>query len=95
MFWIFALLLQLTIIAAGIRDEERAGRWSWPRFLIMLAFAGLECAILILPPYYIHDVHNRYFWPVYVTCWLVGLANMVWMIRTVRRWKPTSSDPGS
>jgi hypothetical protein len=92
MLWIFALLLQIAVIAAGMRNAQRAHQWSWPLFLFLLGFAALECAILIVPVYYIHDVHNRYFWPVFVASWLVGLANMVWMILKIRRWKPAACD---
>ena len=86
MVWIVAFVLQIAVITAGIRNSRSENPWSLRLFLFLLGFAAFECAILIAPPYAIHDVHNRYFWPVYFGCWLIALANLVWMIRTVRRW---------
>lgn len=85
--WIFIVLAQLSIAFAGIRKAQRAGVWSWPRFFFILGFAAFECAILLAPIYFIHDVHNRYFVPAYVGAWVVVLVNLVWMICFVRRWK--------
>jgi hypothetical protein len=54
---------QFIVIAAGIQDEERAGLWSWSKFFFALAFAVLECIVLIVQITYVHDVHSRYFIP--------------------------------
>jgi hypothetical protein len=40
-----------------------------------------------VPITYIHDVHSRYFIPVYVTSWIVAALNFIWMIIVARRWK--------
>ena len=68
-------------------DEERAGLWNWSKFFFALGFAALECIILIVPITYIHDVHSRYFVPVYVASCIVAALNFVWMIIVARRWK--------
>jgi hypothetical protein len=87
MWWIFAVILQVSIIIAGIRQVQRANLWSWSKFFFALGFATLECVILIVPCYYIHDVHNRYFWPVYIASWIVAALNFAWFIIVARRWK--------
>lgn len=94
MWWIFIVAMQLSIVYAGIRAIQRTGMWSWPRFLFVIGFGGIECAILLAPIVFIHDVHNPYFWPIYATPWIVVLVNFVWLIRTVRRWKPIPSKAG-
>jgi hypothetical protein len=80
------VVLQSIVILAGLREDERAGLWSWSRFLFLLAFAALESTIIFLPAFMIHDTHNRYFWPVYAASWVVAALNFIWMIRVVRRW---------
>jgi hypothetical protein len=87
MWWVLVVIAQFIVIAAGIRDEERAGLWSWSKFFFALGFAALECIILIVPITYIHDVHSRYFIPVYVASWIVAALNFIWMIIVARRWK--------
>jgi hypothetical protein len=63
MWWVLVVIAQFIVIAAGIRDEERAGLWSWSKFFFAIGFAALECIVLIVPITYIHDVHSRYFIP--------------------------------
>lgn len=87
MWWICIVAAQFLVIAAGIRDEQHAGLWSWPKFIFALGFAALECIIVIVPAYYIHDVHNRYFLVVYIASWIVAALNFIWMIIVMRRWK--------
>jgi hypothetical protein len=43
--------------------------------------------ILIVPITDIHDVHNRYFIPVYVASRIVAALNFIWMIIVAHRWK--------
>ena len=49
MFWILFVLIQATVIISGIRQEQRAGLWSWSKFVFALGFAALEVIILIGP----------------------------------------------
>jgi hypothetical protein len=35
----------------------------------------------------IHDVHSRYFIPVYVASYIVAALNFIWMIIVAHRWK--------
>jgi hypothetical protein len=86
MWALAAFVLQLVLIAAGIRNEQRAGMWSWSKFAFALGFAALECTILIVPVT-VMNVNSRYFVPVYVTCGVVAALNVVWMIVLARRWK--------
>src|ERR1700748_742559 len=95
MWWVLVVIAQFIVIAAGIRDEERAGLWSWSKFFFALGFAALECIILIVPITYIHDVHSRYFIPVYVASWIVAALNFIWMIIVARRWKPPNGRTAS
>lgn len=87
MWWIFAAVLQVIIIISGIRNEERAGHWSWSKFCFALGFAALECFIVIAPIVWIHDLRSPYFWPVYATAWVIAALNFIWMIIVARRWK--------
>lgn len=89
--WIFIVLMQFAMAYAGIRAAKRTRMWSWSRFLFVIGFAVIECAILLLSIVFIHDVHNPYFWPVYAASWIVVLLNFVLLIRTVRRWNPIPS----
>jgi hypothetical protein len=85
MLWILFVVLQGVMIVAGIRREERAGRWSWSKFAFALGFAGLECVIVVVPPMLI-DMHSRYFWLLYSAGWVVAALNFVWFIIVMRRW---------
>jgi hypothetical protein len=58
--WCFFCILFQSIVLIGIREDERAGLWSWSRFLFALAFTVLEAMIVVLPAYLIQDTHNRY-----------------------------------
>lgn len=87
MWWVCIVTAQFLVIAAGIRDEQRAGLWSWSKFFFALGFAALECLIVMGPAYYIHDVHNHYFWAVYIASWIVAALNFIWMIMVMRRWR--------
>lgn len=91
MWWIFIVAMQLSIACVGIRSAQRTGMWSWPRFLLVIGFGAIECAILMVPIAFIHDVHNSYFWPVYGASWAAVLLSLIWLIRTVRRWRPVAS----
>lgn len=86
MWWIVCIGLQIAVIAAGIRNEQRAGLWSWSKFAFALAFGVLECVIVIVPLTYI-DMRSRYYKPVAVTAGIVAGLNFIWMIIVARRWK--------
>jgi hypothetical protein len=86
MGWIFFIILQAVFIGAGIRNEERAGLWSWSKFGFALAFAALEVAILI-GPIALMDKNSPRFMPVLITAWIVAALNFIWMIIVARRWK--------
>jgi hypothetical protein len=40
-----------------------------------------------VPFTYIHDLHSRYFIPVYVASSIVAALNFIWMIIVARGWK--------
>jgi hypothetical protein len=86
MAWLFVGLLQLYFIVGGIRQEEKAGQWSWSKFFFALAFAGLECGILIIP-LNLMDPHSRYFAPVMTVAGVVAALNFIWFIIACRRWR--------
>jgi hypothetical protein len=86
MWWIVFLIIQGIVIWSGIRQEQRAGMWSWSKFVFALAFGLLECAIILVPLTYI-DFHSRYFKPIMVAAAVVAALNFIWMIIVARRWK--------
>ncbi|HEY2470373.1 MAG TPA: hypothetical protein VGI45_21440 [Terracidiphilus sp.] len=86
MWWILFVVIQALVIFSGIRREERAGLWSWSKFVFALGFAGLEIIILIVPIHYI-GVQSRWFVPVFSGCGVIAALNFIWMIIVARRWK--------
>jgi hypothetical protein len=86
MVWIAFILIQALVIGAGIRQEQRAGLWSWSKFVFALGFAALEIVILIGPIHYI-GVQSRWFIPVFSACGVIAALNFIWMIIVARRWK--------
>jgi hypothetical protein len=86
MFWILFVLIQATVIISGIRREQRAGLWSWSRFVFALGFAALEVIILIGPIYFF-GLQSPVFWPVFSVAAVVAALNFIWMIIVARRWK--------
>jgi hypothetical protein len=86
MTWILVLALQVGFIAVGIRQDEKAGLWSWSKFLFALGFAALEVA-LVVGPILIFDRNSPLFWWIYGAGWLIAALNFVWFIIACRRWK--------
>ena len=86
MIWILALALQVGFIVVGIRRDERAGVWSWSKFLFALGFAAVEVALAIVPVLTL-DLHSRRFWWIVGAGWLLAALNFIWFIITCRRWK--------
>jgi hypothetical protein len=86
MLWIGFAALQIIVVIAGIRQEERAGLWSWTKFAFTLAFAGLEVTIL-LTPILLMDVKSPRFAPVFSAAGVLAALNFIWMIIVARRWK--------
>jgi hypothetical protein len=85
MIWILMLALQVGFIAAGIRGEEKAGLWSWPKFFFALGFAAVEVALVLIPVLTL--ANNRWFWWAYGASWVVAAVNFIWFIIACRRWK--------
>jgi hypothetical protein len=86
MAWILFVILQAIFIAAGVRNEQRAGLWSWSKFAFALGFAALEVTILIGPIVFM-NVKSPRFMPVFIAAWVVAALNFIWMILVARRWK--------
>jgi hypothetical protein len=86
MGWILFAILQFTVIAAGIRQERRAGMWSWSKFAFAIGFAILEVVIVSAPLYYF-DMKSPHFMPAFITAWVIAALNFIWMIIVARRWK--------
>ena len=86
MWWILILGLQAVMVINCIRQEERAGLWSWSKFFFSLAFAGLEWCVLWVPLRYV-DMHSRWYGWAITAGALVFLGNFVWFIIVCRRWK--------
>ncbi len=86
MWILFGFALQIVVIVAGVRNEQRAGMWSWSKFVFKLGFAGLECAILIVPVSVMNPAVS-YFIPAYAACCVLAALNFIWFIIAARRWK--------
>jgi len=86
MVWLLFAVVQFLVIVAGIQRERRAGLWQWSKFFFSLAFAALECIVLIVPLTMI-DMHGPYFAPVLTVAILIAVGNFVWFIIACRRWK--------
>ncbi len=86
MMWIAFAVYQVVIIVAGIRQEQRAGLWSWSKFAFALAFGGLEVSIL-LAPIVLMDVKSPRFPVAMGASGIVAASNFIWMIIVARRWK--------
>jgi hypothetical protein len=86
MGWILFVIIQAIVIISGIRQEQRAGLWSWSKFVFALGFAALEVVILIGPLYFL-GLKNPMFWPVWSVAAVVAALNFIWMIIVARRWK--------
>jgi len=86
MGWVLFVILQVVVVVSGIRREQRAGVWSWGKFVFALGFGALEVVIVCGPIYYL-DMKSRYFMPVFITAWVIAALNFVWMIVVARRWK--------
>src|SRR5450432_3082954 len=86
MIFIAFAILQFLVIVAGVRQEQRAGLWSWSKFVFALAFGGLEVGIL-LAPIFLMDVKSPRFLPVFCAAGFVAALNFIWMIIVARRWK--------
>ena len=86
MWWPLFVVLQIVFIVTGIRNEERAGVWSWSKFAFALGFAALE-VVIVTVPIFTMDLHGRYFLPVFAAAWFVAALNFIWMIIVARRWK--------
>lgn len=86
MVWILFVILQITVVVSGIRQEQREGLWSWSKFVFALGFAGLEVVILIGPIYFL-DIKGPYFMPVFVSAAVIAALNFIWFIVVARRWR--------
>lgn len=86
MLWIALAVCQIVVIASGIRQEQRAGLWSWSKFVFALAFGGLEVGIL-LAPIILMDLKSPRFLPVLGAAGVIAALNFIWMIIVARRWK--------
>ena len=86
MVWLIFVVVFGIIAIARIRAEQRAGRWSWPKFFFSLGFGALECVIITIPLLLI-NMNSRYFWPVYGAAWVVAILLFVKFILVARKWK--------
>jgi len=86
MGWILFALLQFAVIVTGIRQEQRAGLWSWSKFVFAIGFAALEVGILMAPLYFV-GLKNPLFMPLFITASVIAGLNFIWMIIVCRRWK--------
>src|SRR5450631_2246532 len=86
MIWIAFAVFQVVIIVAGVRQEQRAGLWSWSKFVFALAFGCLEVSIL-LTPIILMDLKSPRFPLVLGAAGIAAALNFIWMIIVARRWK--------
>ena len=86
MWWILFAVIQIGVIVTGIRNEQRAGLWSWSKFVFAIGFGLLEVIIMVVPLSYI-DLKSRWFVPVMSAAGCIAALNFIWMIIVARRWK--------
>ena len=86
MWWIFFVVIQVVVVVSGIRKEQRAGMWSWSKFVFALAFGGLEVTIMLAPVVLI-GVMSPQFMPVFIAASVIAALNFIWMIIVARRWR--------
>jgi hypothetical protein len=86
MWWILFAVSQAIVIVAGIRQEQRAGLWSWSKFAFAIGFAALEGIILLVPITTI-DIKSPRFLPALSIAGVIAALNFIWMIIVARRWK--------
>jgi hypothetical protein len=86
MWWILFVVAQFIVIVSGIRQEQRAGIWSWSKFVFAIGFGLLQAGILLAPVIFF-DVKSAMFIRVFIAAWVVAAINIVWMIIVARRWK--------
>ncbi len=86
MGWFLFVILQITVIAVGIRREKQAGLWSWTKFLFALAFGALEFVIVSAPLFYF-GLSSPHFMTAFIAAWTVAALNFIWLIVVARRWR--------
>jgi hypothetical protein len=86
MWWILLIVFQVVVIVSGIRNEQRAGLWSWSKFAFAIAFGALEATIVLVPLNYV-DMKSRWFVPIMSAAGSIAALNFIWMIIVARRWK--------
>lgn len=86
MWWIFFAVVQVIVIVSGIRQEQRAGIWSWSKFVFAICFGILQAGILLAPLFFL-GLKSPMFWPAFSAAWVAAAINFVWMIIVARRWK--------
>ena len=86
MLWIAFAVFQTVVIVTGIRQEQRAGFWSWSKFVFTLVFAALEIVILLTPIWLI-DLKSPRFVPALSVAGVIAALNFIWFIIVARRWR--------
>jgi hypothetical protein len=86
MIWLLALIAQVVFVVAGVRRDRQAGVWAWSKFAFTLAFAALEC-LLLIPPIVLLDPRGRLFGPIFASAGLIAALNFIWFIIACRRWR--------
>jgi len=86
MLWIAFAVFQTVVIVTGIRQEQRAGLWSWSKFVFTLVFAALEIVILLTPIWLI-DLKSPRFVPALSVAGVIAALNFIWFIIVARRWR--------
>lgn len=85
MFWLIFLIVLGTVVT-GIRVVHLARHLNWPKFSLSLGFGALEC-VIISAPVLLMNLLGRYFWPVYISSWVLAIALFVKFIFIARKWK--------
>jgi len=85
MWSLLSLVADLFTSYQTYRAERRTGKWSWAKFLIVIAFAALEGSLILVPM--LLPFSGRLFLPTFLACSLVALANFAWFVPLMRRYK--------
>ncbi|KAA6465014.1 hypothetical protein DYQ86_03415 [Acidobacteria bacterium AB60] len=90
MWGLLTLIANLFSGYRAYREDRRAGRWSTSRFLVVIAFAGLEVGLVLAP--LALPMASKLFSPVLLAGWFLALVNFAWFVPLMRKWRTVRNE---